>query len=96
MPSIALLRQGGGALGAYELGQTLNPSLPANSARRKLSGFKDMVKLRMVERPLVISNEQAQQDPPEDMGGTLDFSTQTITRRVAAGYRDAKRVWGPV
>lgn len=75
-----------------ELGQALDKSLPANSAIRKLSGFKDIVKLRMFERPLVIPDEQASPRPPEDMGTTLDFSAQTIARRIDAGYRDARRV----
>jgi NTE family protein len=75
-----------------ELGEALDKSLPANSAIRKLSGFKDIVKLRMFERPLIIPDEQAKQEPPEDMGATLDFSAQTIARRIDAGYRDAKRV----
>lgn len=77
-----------------ELGKALNKSLPANSAIRQLSGFKDIVKLRMFERPLVIPDEQSKHAPPEDMGATLDFSAQTIARRIDAGYRDAKRVLG--
>lgn len=77
-----------------ELGKALQRSLPADSPIRELSGFKDIVKLRMFERPLIIPDEHAKTDPPQDLGATLDFSARTIAQRIVAGYRDAKQVLG--
>lgn len=77
-----------------ELGMRLDQELPAKSKLRELAGFKEIVKLRMFESPLVIPDEAPGTPVPADLGQTLDFSAQSIARRIERGYRDAIAVIG--
>ncbi|WP_028456362.1 patatin-like phospholipase family protein [Chitinilyticum litopenaei] len=67
-----------------ELYAALDQALPANSPIRQLAGFKDIERLRLLEAPIVITNNM-----PEAQSATLDFSPRSIAARIRTGYRDA-------
>jgi len=69
-----------------DLMQAVGQALPARSPLRRHPAFMRMSHHRRVDRLTVVHASR-----PEAMGGPADFSTESIERRIALGYEDARR-----
>lgn len=60
--------------------------IPPNSPIKKLPGYQRLINYKYIENILYIENKD-----PENVSAPFDFSSNTIKKRIAAGYRDAKK-----
>jgi predicted acylesterase/phospholipase RssA len=61
--------------------------IPPNSPIKQLPGYQRLINYKYIENILYIENKD-----PENVSAPFDFSSNTIQKRIAAGYRDAKKI----
>jgi NTE family protein len=66
--------------------RAVDRDLPSDSPVRDMSEYGHLLKYKKIDRLVRIVNDES-----ESIVGPLDFSKDTITRRIAAGYRAADR-----
>lgn len=69
-----------------ELVEAMETALPEDSPIRRRPAYRRLLAYRHIDRLWVIGNHDA-----DDGGGPADFSPTAIRRRIANGYRDARR-----
>jgi NTE family protein len=74
-----------------EVFRAVDAYLPEDSPVRRMTGYNRLVKYKKIDRLVRIVNDEA-----ESISAPLDFSRETISRRIAAGYRDADKAIRPM
>ncbi|WP_058500131.1 patatin-like phospholipase family protein [Legionella gratiana] len=60
--------------------------IPTNSSIKQMPGYQRLINYKYIENILYIENKD-----PENVNAPFDFSSNTIRKRIAAGYRDAEK-----
>lgn len=60
--------------------------IPSHSSIKQLPGYQRLIKYKYIQNILYIENRR-----PENLNGPFDFSSNTIKKRIAAGYQDAAK-----